>query len=134
MKTRRTVTRALATGACAVGLVAALQGQAWAGQVSIDAYGDAGYATFNADPDGSIPGDSIRACDTSADGWAVEAALDYPPFDGNPERTTNTRGHAAGYCTPWKTGDLDENTTYRLYVSTVKGTTHGPAYYIDVHA
>ncbi|MFJ5302051.1 hypothetical protein [Streptomyces sp. NPDC088350] len=134
MKTRRTVTRALATGACAVGLVAALQGQAWAGTVSIDAANGAGYGTFNADPNGSIPGDAIRACDTKADGWGVETALDYPPFDKKMDRIIDTRGHASGYCSPWLGGNLTEGVTYRMYVTPVSGTSYGPSYYIDVVA
>ncbi|MDX2682413.1 hypothetical protein [Streptomyces soliscabiei] len=134
MKSRKAMTRALLTGACAVGLVAGLQGQAWAGTVSIDAANGAGYGTFNADPNGSIPGDSIRACDTKADGWGVQTALDYPPFDQKMDRIVDTRGHAAGYCSPWKSGDLPEGVTYRMYVTPVSGSSYGPSYYIDVVA
>lgn len=94
--------------------------------------GGAGYGTFNADPDGSIPGDAIRACDTKADGWGVEAALDYPPFDLKMDRIVDTRGHAAGYCTPWKDGDLREGITYRLYVTPVSDDQYGPSRCINV--
>ncbi|MFF3499273.1 hypothetical protein [Streptomyces sp. NPDC003247] len=133
MRSRRTVTRALATGVCAIGLVAGMQGQAWAGTVTINAAGGAGYGTWNADPDGSIPGDAIRACDTKADGWGVETALDYD-FDTVPDRIVDTRGHAAGYCSGWLGGDLKEGRTVRMYVTPVQGSSSGPSYYIDVVA
>ncbi|GKQ34067.1 hypothetical protein [Streptomyces sp. A012304] len=134
MKSRRTLARALATGACAVGLVAGMRGQAWAGTVRIDAAWDAGHGIFNADPDGSIPGDAIKACDTNSDGWAVEVALDYPPFDAKPDFKVDTRGHTANYCTGWTSRDIPETWTVRMYVTPVKGDSFGPSYYIDVHA
>ncbi|MFE0806159.1 hypothetical protein ACFW4M_02205 [Streptomyces sp. NPDC058794] len=133
MKSRRTAVRALVTGACAVGLAVGMQGQAWAGSVTIYAPNSAGSATFNADPSGSIPGDAIRACDTKSDGWGIEAALDYN-FDGIVDRRVDTRGHTAGYCSPWKSGDLTEGKSVRLYVVPVKGSSYGPWTYIDVVA
>ncbi|MFE5008643.1 hypothetical protein ACFRJ3_29105 [Streptomyces sp. NPDC056696] len=133
MKTRSAVIRALATGACAIGLVVGLQGQAWAGTVTIYAPSGAGSATWNADPDGSIPGDAIRAFDTKSDGWGIETALDYD-YDGIMDRRVDTRGHTAGYCSPWKGGDLKEGRTVRMYVTPVSGSSYGPSTYIDVTA
>lgn len=133
MKSRRTVRRALVIGASAIGLVVGLQGQAWAGTVTIDAANGAGYGTFNADPNGSIPGDAIRACDTKADGWGVETALDYN-YDKVMDRVVDTRGHGAGYCSGWLGGDLREGRTVRMYVTPVSGTSYGTPYYIDVVA
>lgn len=129
MRTRKTVARAVATGACAVGLVAALQGQAWAATiVGIPAVGDGGSAQFNGDTN------SIRACDTKADGWGIQATLRFPVSDNRPDLKIDTRGHAAPYCSPWKRGNLTEGGTYRLFVVPVAGTDHGPAVYIDVRA
>ncbi|MCX5092949.1 hypothetical protein OOK36_29505 [Streptomyces sp. NBC_00365] len=133
MKSRRTAARALATGVCAIGLVVGLQGQAWAGTVTIFAPDGAGKGTWNADPDGSTPGDAIRACDTKADGWGIETALDYN-YDGVMDRRVDTRGHAAGYCSDWLGGDLKEGRTVRMYVTMVAGSSFGPSVYIDVVA
>ncbi|MFJ2946561.1 hypothetical protein ACIO8H_02780 [Streptomyces sp. NPDC087226] len=133
MKTGRAALRTLVTGACAVGLAVGLQGQAWAGTVTIYAPGDAGSATWNQDPSGSTPGDAIRACDTKSDGWGIEAALDYN-YDGVIDRYVDTRGHNAGYCSPWKGGDLPEGKSVRMYVTPVKGGSYGPSTYIDVAA
>lgn len=96
MRTRKTVARAVATGACAVSLVAALQGQAWAATVSIEASGGGGSAQFNGDTN------TFRACDTAADGWGIEARLRFPAADNKPDLVVDTRGHAATYCTPGK--------------------------------
>jgi hypothetical protein len=125
--------RAAVTGACAVGLIIGMQGQAWAGQVKITAADNAGTGTFNSDPDGSIPGDSIRACDTKSDGWGIEVALDYNG-DLVMDRIVDTRGHLAGYCSPWKGGNLTEGRTVRMYVTPVSGSSYGPSKYIDVVA
>ncbi|MFE2357904.1 hypothetical protein [Streptomyces parvulus] len=134
MKIQKSAIRALVTGACAIGLAVGLQGQAWAGSVTIYASNGGGSGTWNADPSGSIPGDSIRACDTKSDGWAVETSLDYN-YDGVIDRRVNTNGHTAGYCTPWKTGDLTEGKTVRMYVVPVKSNgSNGPATYVDVVA
>ncbi|MEU2586500.1 hypothetical protein ABZ612_26765 [Streptomyces avermitilis] len=82
---------------------------------------DAGYAEWNADPEGSIPGDSIQACDTKADGWGVKAVL---ALDGTaPNRTASTAGHPKGYCTGWKSGNLPEGNPYLLSVYKVQGDT-----------
>jgi len=79
---------------------------------------DDGYAEWNADPDGAIPGDSIRACDTNADGWGIKAILD---ITGSAPRTATTAGHPKGYCSPWKSGNLPEGEKYFLTVYKVKG-------------
>ena len=94
--------------------------------MSIDAANGAGHGTFNADPDGSIPGDAIKACDDKEDGWGVETAIDYPPFDAHPDKKVDTRGHGKGYCTPWKGLGLQENVKYRMYVTPVKGDQYRP--------
>jgi hypothetical protein len=80
--------------------------------------GDAGYAEWNADPDGSIPGDSIRACDKKADGWGVKAVLLIP---GHNNREASTAGHPSGYCTGWKSGNIGEGERLQLTVYKVRG-------------
>jgi hypothetical protein len=94
-------------------------------QVStIDAYlangSYAGYGQWNADPVDGIPGDSIRACDTVADGWGVETWLDIHR-DGVIDRVASTRGHNASYCTGWQSGNIAEGTAVDIYVCTVQG-------------
>ncbi|MEY6563589.1 hypothetical protein AB8B12_01195 [Streptomyces sp. PGLac3x] len=79
-----------------------------------------GYAQWNADPSGSIPGDSIRACDNTADGWGIEAWLDINR-DGTIDRVATTRGHNAPYCSSWKSGDIPEGTPVTIYAVTVNG-------------
>jgi hypothetical protein len=79
--------------------------------------GDAGYAEWNADPDGNTPGDAIRACDTESDGWDVKAVLQ---LADSSLRTASTAGHTNGYCTSWKTGDLREDDKFLLTVYKVK--------------
>jgi hypothetical protein len=135
MKSRtKTAARILATGACAAGLVLGLQGQAFATGISISPTGGGGTGTFNTDPDGSTPGDSIRACDTSADGWGIEVTIDIG-INGTIDRTATTRGHAKGYCSPWQSGNIAEGTSVRMYVAKVNGgSTYGPTLYIDVVA
>ncbi|MEU9576681.1 hypothetical protein [Streptomyces chilikensis] len=78
----------------------------------------AGYAYWQADPSGSTPGDALRVCDTKADGYAVRAVL--TTYSGGSYREVNTSGHAAGYCTAWKTGDLPEGT--KLVITTHYGS------------
>lgn len=50
------------------------------------------------------------------------------------DRRVDTRGHTAGYCSPWKGGDLKEGRTVRMYVTPVSGSSYGPSTYIDVTA
>jgi hypothetical protein len=77
-----------------------------------------GYAYWQSDPSGTIPGDALRVCDTKADGYGVRAVL--TTYSGGSYREVNTSGHAAGYCTPWKTGDLPEGT--KLVITTHYGS------------
>lgn len=82
-----------------------------------------GRGEFQADPASGDPGDAIQACDSFGDGWGIEAQLDVNPGSSwDTDRSVNTRGHAAGYCSPWKTGNLTENTPVALRVCLVKGT------------
>ena len=80
-----------------------------------------GYGWFKADPTGSTPGDALKACDLNADGYSIKAWL-YNRDTGNLIRTASTAGHAANYCTDWKTGDLPEQTRVWLDVCTMDGT------------
>ncbi|MEV6719161.1 hypothetical protein AB0M48_44795 [Lentzea sp. NPDC051208] len=81
----------------------------------------AGYGDFNADPDGSVPGDAIRACDTLADGWGIETQLDINPgATWDTDRVVNTRGHASPYCSGWASGNIGENTPVAIRVCLVK--------------
>ncbi|WP_151771455.1 hypothetical protein [Streptomyces abyssomicinicus] len=77
-----------------------------------------GYAYWQSDPSGSTPGDALRVCDTKADGYAVRAVL--TTYSGGSYREVSTSGHAAGYCSPWKTGDLPEGT--KLVITTHYGS------------
>ncbi|MFD9288077.1 hypothetical protein ACFWBV_07155 [Streptomyces sp. NPDC060030] len=78
-----------------------------------------GHAEWNADPSGSTPGDSLRVCDTKADGYGVKARV----FNSNYDtvRTASTAGTNAPYCTGWKSGDLPEGTRYQIITYRVKG-------------
>lgn len=65
---------------CALGLVVGAQGVATAAPKTIDLYTGTGelfgYGQWNDDPSGSIPGDSIKACDSRSDGLFIEVGLD----------------------------------------------------------
>ncbi|MFD0021246.1 hypothetical protein [Streptomyces sp. NPDC058382] len=116
---RCTTGRVLAAATAAFGLVVAAQGTASAAPVSIDAtFG--GRGEWNADPYGNTPGDSIRACDTSSDGWGIEVKLDIGR-DGTWDRIATTRGHNAKYCSPWKSGNIKEGTPVSIQVANVDG-------------
>ncbi|MFI6287174.1 hypothetical protein ACIBCM_20910 [Streptomyces sp. NPDC051018] len=78
-----------------------------------------GSVSWNPNPSGSIPGDALRVCDLSGDGWAIEAVL---WRQGIVEREVSTRGHNADYCTPWVGGNLPENQIYGVKVFKVHGT------------
>ncbi|NEA63020.1 hypothetical protein [Streptomyces sp. SID12488] len=79
------------------------------------------WGNFNQDPvdhpgeSQDVPGDAIRACDFTGDTWGVTAWLDVNR-DGTWDRSATTSGHSADYCSPWKTGDLRENTKVTLKV------------------
>ncbi|MET9852296.1 hypothetical protein ABZY57_05000 [Streptomyces sp. NPDC006450] len=50
-------------------------------------------------------GDKLQACDNNPDGWGVYGEL---WVNGVYNRSVTTQGHASPYCTPWKTGDIQE--------------------------
>ncbi|WP_399885449.1 hypothetical protein ACGH7X_14695 [Streptomyces sp. BBFR51] len=78
-----------------------------------------GHAEWNANPSGSTPGDSLRACDTKADGYGVKAKA----FNSNYDvvRTASTSGLSAGHCTSWKSGNLPEGQRFQIITYRVKG-------------
>ncbi|MEU3727930.1 hypothetical protein AB0E81_00720 [Streptomyces sp. NPDC033538] len=78
-----------------------------------------GRAEWNANPSGSTPGDSLRACDTNADGYGVKAKM----FNSNYDvvRTASTSGLSAGQCTSWKSGNLPEDNRFQIITYRVKG-------------
>ncbi|WP_406448038.1 hypothetical protein OG782_04210 [Streptomyces sp. NBC_00876] len=130
---RSTTGRVAAAAAVAFGLVVAAQGTASAAPKSVDAsFG--GYGGWNPDPYGDIPGDAIRACDTSADGWSIEVKLDIGR-DGTWDRTVNTRGHNSPYCSPWKSGNIKEGTPVSIQVANVNdGVTYPKGSLLLSHA
>ncbi|MGC5399521.1 hypothetical protein ACPXCP_27765 [Streptomyces sp. DT20] len=80
----------------------------------------AGYMYWNSDPKPELgwPGDAFLASDGLADGYGIEAHLD----SGTIHRIATTRGHSAGYESPWTTGNLTEGETVLLSVCYVKGS------------
>lgn len=125
LRSRRS--RILATTLGAVGLVIGAQSQAnAAGPVTIYSATGGGYGQWNPDPSGSIPGDSIRACDTTADGYGIETWLDINR-NGSIDRIASTRGHNSPYCSPWASGNIAEGTPVTVYVlKRVGDTVVGP--------
>ncbi|MFD7720428.1 hypothetical protein [Streptomyces sp. NPDC059814] len=114
-----TAGRVVAAVVAAFGLVVAAQGTASAAPKTIEAtFG--GYGGWNPDPYSGIPGDAIRACDTTADGWGIEVKLDIGR-DGTWDRTVSTRGHNSPYCSPWKSGNIKEGTPVSIQVANVDG-------------
>ncbi|MBO0915912.1 hypothetical protein [Streptomyces laculatispora] len=114
-----TAGRVVAAAAAAFGLVIAGQGTAVAAPKSIEAtFG--GYGEWNPDPYDGVPGDSIRACDTTADGWGIEVKIDIGR-NGTWDRIANTRGHNSPYCSPWKSGNIKEGTPVSIQVANVNG-------------
>ena len=86
-----------------------------------------GWGMFAADPEGPYPGDAIGACDTYADGFGIKVELDISPTGTwDTDRSVSTGGHAAGYCTGWKSGNIKENTRVAIRVCKVKSG-HRPA-------
>ncbi|GAA5703806.1 hypothetical protein AQJ43_25780 [Streptomyces avermitilis] len=110
--------RVVTTVLAATALLLGAQGTATAAAQRANTEG--GYALWNADPDGATPGDSVRACDTTTDGWGIEARLDINR-DGTIDRTASTRGRTAPYCTAWKSGDIPEGAPVAVYAVTVRG-------------
>jgi hypothetical protein len=88
------------------------------------------WGNFNQDPvdhPGSsqdVPGDAIRACDFTTDGWGVTVWLDVNR-NGTWDRTSTTSGNAADYCSDWKPGNLAENTRVTLKACNTKAG-HAP--------
>lgn len=80
----------------------------------------AGFVEWHADPVGSTPGDALRARDSSAEGWGVEATVSTITIGYS--RTASTRGEPSPYTTPWNTGNLEEGTKLRLTGCLVKGS------------
>ncbi|MFK4149754.1 hypothetical protein [Streptomyces sp. NPDC004065] len=126
--TMRTAAKVLTASAAAVGLAVGFTGQAAASSsVEMTAYSPdgsvGGYGYFNADPSGSIPGDAIQACDVKADGIGIEVRMDIDPGSSwHTDRTASTRGHDSPYCSPWKSGNIAENTLVGLKICVVKGS------------
>ncbi|WP_240203102.1 hypothetical protein [Streptomyces actuosus] len=126
-RTMKLTAKAMTAAAAASGLVIGLTGQAAAStSVEMTAYYGgyvAGTGYFNADPSGSVPGDAIRACDTRADGVGIEVRMDIKPSGSwHTDRVASTRGHNSPYCSPWKSGNIAEETTVALKICAVKGT------------
>jgi hypothetical protein len=86
--------------------------------------GFGGYGKWSPNPSGSTPGDAIKACDTTGDGWGIQVWLD-SDRDGYVDRKAKTNGHSAPYCSGWKTGNLPEHRTVDVAVIQVKGDTTG---------
>lgn len=95
-----------------------MQSAAWAGSGTIYV-GSYGTGRFQADPSGSIPGDAIRACDTSADGFGIRVGLDIGA-DGDVDRIVTTEGHNSPYCSAWGSGNIAEGTSVRLWAYRIK--------------
>ncbi|MFI7070561.1 hypothetical protein [Micromonospora sediminicola] len=125
----KAIGRVLMSGVAALVVVLAGQTPALA---SSDAYleyyaGDGslrGRGYFQADPNAGAPGDAIKACDVSADGYGIEVQMDINP-DASPywqtDRVATTRGQNSPYCTPWVTGNIAEETKVELKICLVKG-------------
>ncbi|MFJ3582858.1 hypothetical protein ACIPPS_11620 [Streptomyces sp. NPDC090127] len=112
--------RLVAVAATTAALVFAAQGTATAAPQR--AVTEGGYAEWNADPYNGIPGDAIRACDTTADGWGIEAWLDIDR-NGTVDRIASTRGKDAPYCTGWVSGNIEpEGRPIQMWAVTVKGS------------
>ncbi|MFZ4280622.1 hypothetical protein [Streptomyces rhizosphaericola] len=124
MKSNRKLARAAVSIAGAFTLVIGVQGEAWA-VIKMTLKDGGGYGQWSADPSGSTPGDAIRACDDTSDGWGIQLELDIHR-DGTVDRIATTRGHNAPYCTEWKTGNIKEGTKVTLKLYKVKGNEIGP--------
>ncbi|WP_405642538.1 hypothetical protein [Streptomyces uncialis] len=98
-------------------LVFAMQGTALATN-RVDVPDGGGYGQWQQDPSGSIPGDSIRACDTHSDGDYVRVELDVNR-NGSIDRTAWTKGHTAPFCSAWISGNLPEGTPITIWVARI---------------
>ncbi len=118
----RRILRSAVGGVAAVIVFVSLSGTAWASDdARIDLRWDegpwegfyGGWGEFNADGNGSVRGDSIRACDMLADGFGVEVTL-------NNYLVATTRGHASPYCSDWKRDNREEGIRATIRVCLVK--------------
>nr|WP_239092317.1 hypothetical protein [Streptomyces sp. SID14478] len=120
--------RAVGVTVAAFGLGLVMANSASAASFSWGAYEGGGAGYWQQDPGadpigyGDAPGDSIAACDLSADGWGIEVKLDVNR-DGDIDRKVSTRGHSSPYCSGWASGNLTEGTPVRVWVTKVKGDT-----------
>ena len=135
-RVRLAKSRAACVTLCAFGLAFVTANSAYAAYWSYGAYEGGGYGYWNYDPGPDpiaqggpdAPGDSIAACDVSADGWGIEVRLDINR-DGDIDRTISTRGHASPYCSDWLSGNIKEDTPVRVWVVKVSGSTdYHPVY------
>ncbi|MGW2426340.1 hypothetical protein ACWC0C_45380 [Streptomyces sp. NPDC001709] len=66
---------------------------------------------WNQNPSGCYPfGDSVRVCDTRADGESIYVKVE------NEALGATTEGHTAGYCSPWQSKNLTKGKKYTLDV------------------
>lgn len=79
------------------------------------------WGNFNQDPVESTntPGDAIRACDFTSDGWAVTTYLDIGS-NGTWDRTATTAGQPSGDCGAWETGNIAEGTKVTIKACNTK--------------
>ncbi|MER7056071.1 MULTISPECIES: hypothetical protein [unclassified Streptomyces] len=113
----RNLARVAAAAVGTAALVVGMQGSAWAATaITIDG----GHGWWSADPSDGNPGDAIKACDNTADGWGIRVMLDIHR-DGTMDRVATTQGHDSPYCTGWATGNIKEDTEVRIWVQKVKG-------------
>jgi len=114
----------LCIGIASTALIAGMQAPAWAnGEEYLWTSG--GYGLWSDDPDSAgNPGDAIKACDNTSDGWAISVSLNWG--DATHYRQVDTRGHESGYCTPkWATGDIPETEYVDIKVEEVKSDGNG---------
>ncbi len=140
MRTSRRATASILSVAASFGLVLATNSPAFAADewrsdwLADDVYMNLirdgslrGSGYFRADPVNSAPGDSFEACDNYADGKGMEVSR---KFNGSSTWTVmaSTRGHSAGYCTPYMTDNMTEETYLAVRLCIVEGTheTCGP--------
>ncbi|MEU9021820.1 hypothetical protein [Actinomadura sp. NPDC048394] len=109
----------LSVGIAATALIAGLQAPASAEEYL---WTTGGYGLWQADPENGRPGDSIKACDTSSDGWAISVVMTWGTTG---YRQVDTRGHESGYCSGWASGDLPEGTYVDISVEEIKSDGQG---------
>jgi len=84
----------------------------------------AGFADWHAnpgdEPNTDAPGDALQVRDILGDGWGIEA-IAMAQQGGAGYRMATSRGHSAVYVSPWKTGNITEDTPIVVQVCAVKG-------------